>query len=883
MGKLSKKYDHKQVETGKYEFWLNNGFFKADASSHKPRFSIVLPPPNVTGMLHLGHAWDGTLQDIIVRRKRMQGYDTLWLPGTDHAGIATQAKVEERLQKEGTNRHVLGREKFLERAYAWKEEYAAIIHKQWAKLGLSLDYSRERFTLDEGFNQAVNYVFVKLYEKGLIYRGERIINWDPVAQTALSNIEVEHKEVEGAMYYFKYVLEDNPKEYIPVATTRPETMFGDTAVAVHPKDERYRHLIGKRVLIPGSKKPIPVIADEYVDPEFGTGAVKITPAHDPNDFEVGNRHQLERIIVMNKDATMNEHALKYAGMDRFECRKQLVKDLQEEGLLIKIEKIVHQVGHSQRTHVMVEPYLSEQWFVKMKPLAEAVIENQKNPDTKVRFFPERFEKILLNWMNDIQDWCISRQLWWGHRIPAYYHKETGEVVVSMTPPEDIENYVQDEDVLDTWFSSALWPFAALGWPDTEAKDYKRYFPTDVLVTGYDIIFFWVARMIFQSLEFTGQRPFKDVLIHGMFLDSQGRIMSKSLGNGVDPMEVIERYGCDALRHFISTNSAPGADQRFMEEKLEASWNFINKIWNAANFVLMNIDENMTTEDIRIDTSKLNVSDRYILHRLNETIERVDYNYDKYEFGEAMRYLYHFIWEDYCSWYIEMSKLTLQGDDEAAKKQTQSVLVYVLDKILKLLHPFMPFVTEEIYQAIPHDYPSIMISDWPTIQESYFFPKDISAFELLRDVIKAVRTIRAEVNVPLSKPIDLYIRPTNDEAESILTQNQEFLYRFCNPNTLIISQDVSSDEEMMTSIVTNAEILVPLKELIDIDQEIDRLEQEAKKLESEVQRCERMLSNPNFLKKAPEAKVEEERRKLQDYLSKYETVIARLKELKAMKN
>lgn len=883
MGKLSKKYDHKQVETGKYEFWLNNGFFKADASSHKPRFSIVLPPPNVTGMLHLGHAWDGTLQDIIVRRKRMQGYDTLWLPGTDHAGIATQAKVEERLQKEGTNRHVLGREKFLERAYAWKEEYAAIIHKQWAKLGLSLDYSRERFTLDEGFNQAVNYVFVKLYEKGLIYRGERIINWDPVAQTALSNIEVEHKEVEGAMYYFKYVLEDSPNEYIPVATTRPETMFGDTAVAVHPKDERYRHLIGKRVLIPGSKKPIPVIADEYVDPEFGTGAVKITPAHDPNDFEVGNRHQLERIIVMNKDATMNEHALKYAGMDRFECRKQLVKDLQEEGLLIKIEKIVHQVGHSQRTHVMVEPYLSEQWFVKMKPLAEAVIENQKNPDTKVRFFPERFEKILLNWMNDIQDWCISRQLWWGHRIPAYYHKETGEVVVSMTPPEDIENYVQDEDVLDTWFSSALWPFAALGWPDTEAKDYKRYFPTDVLVTGYDIIFFWVARMIFQSLEFTGQRPFKDVLIHGMFLDSQGRIMSKSLGNGVDPMEVIERYGCDALRHFISTNSAPGADQRFMEEKLEASWNFINKIWNAANFVLMNIDENMTTEDIRIDTSKLNVSDRYILHRLNETIERVDYNYDKYEFGEVMRYLYHFIWEDYCSWYIEMSKLTLQGDDEAAKKQTQSVLVYVLDKILKLLHPFMPFVTEEIYQAIPHDYPSIMISDWPTIQESYFFPKDISAFELLRDVIKAVRTIRAEVNVPLSKPIDLYIRPTNDEAESILTQNQEFLYRFCNPNTLIISQDVSSDEEMMTSIVTNAEILVPLKGLIDIDQEIDRLEQEAKKLESEVQRCERMLSNPNFLKKAPEAKVEEERRKLQDYLSKYETVIARLKELKAMKN
>ena len=882
MNKLSKKYDHQTVEQGKYEFWLEKDYFKADPSSNKPKFSIVLPPPNVTGKLHLGHAWDGTLQDIIVRRKRMQGYDTLWLPGTDHAGIATQAKVEEKLRDEGTNRHELGREKFVAQAYAWKDEYAEKIHKQWAKLGLSLDYSRERFTLDEGFNRAVNYVFVKLYEKGLIYRGERIINWDPAAQTALSNIEVEHKEVEGAMYYFKYVLADNPNEYIPVATTRPETMFGDTAVAVHPEDERYQAFVGKQVLIPGSKKPIPVITDEYVDPEFGTGAVKITPAHDPNDFEVGNRHNLERVIVMNKDATMNEHALKYEGMDRFECRKQLVNDLEAEGLLIKIEKIVHQVGHSERTHVMVEPYLSEQWFVKMEPLAKAVLENQKNPETKVHFFPERFEKILNNWMNDTLDWCISRQLWWGHRIPAYYHKETGEIVVSETPPKDIENYVQDEDVLDTWFSSALWPFATLGWPDTESEDYQRYFPTDVLVTGYDIIFFWVARMIFQSLEFTNERPFKDVLIHGMFLDSEGRIMSKSLGNGVDPMDVIDRFGCDALRHFVSTNSAPGADQRYMEEKLEASWNFINKLWNASNFVLMNIDDNMTTQDINIDGHQLNVSDQFILHRLNETIERVDYNYDKYEFGEAMRYLYHFVWEDYCNWYIEMAKLTLHGEDDIARKQTQSVLVYVLDKILKLLHPFMPFVTEEIYQAIPHDHESIMISEWPTINENYNFPEAIASFELLRDIITSVRQIRSEVNVPLSKPIHLHIRPANDETEAILKDNQAFIDRFCHPETLTIDQKFDSDEEMMTSVVTNAEIFIPLKGLIDVEEEIKRLEQEAKKLEGEVARCEKMLSNPNFVNKAPKAKVEEERTKLKDYQMKYETVVARLNELKAMK-
>jgi len=552
---LAKKYNHKEVETGKYQYWVENDFFKADVTSKRPQYTIVIPPPNVTGKLHLGHAWDTTIQDIIIRRKRMQGYDTLYLPGMDHAGIATQAKIEAKLKEKNISRYDLGREKFLEVAWEWKNEYAGFFREQWAKIGLSLDYSRERFTLDEGLNQAVNKVFVDLYNKGLIYRGERIINWDVQAKTALSNIEVEHKEIEGALYHFKYILEDG-SGHLEIATTRPETMFGDVAVAVHPKDKRYQHLVVKKVLIPGNKIAIPIILDEYVDIEFGTGAVKITPAHDPNDFEVGNRHDLERPICMNTDGSMNELAQKYQGLDRFICRKQLVIDLQNEGLVVKIEKHVHAVGHSERTGVIVEPYLSKQWFVKMRPLADRVIENQQDDEKKVNFYPERFEKTLNQWMENAYDWCISRQLWWGHRIPAYYHKSTNEVIVSITPPKDIENYIQDEDVLDTWFSSALWPFSALGWPDLKNEDYKRYFPNDVLVTGYDIIFFWVARMIFQSLEFTEKRPFKTVLIHGLIRDAENRKMSKSSGNGVDPMDVIEKYGCDSLRYILTTNSAP---------------------------------------------------------------------------------------------------------------------------------------------------------------------------------------------------------------------------------------------------------------------------------------------------------------------------------------
>ncbi|HEY8364777.1 MAG TPA: valine--tRNA ligase [Haloplasmataceae bacterium] len=871
---LAKKYDHKEVEKGKYQYWIENEFFKADVKAHKPHFTIVIPPPNVTGKLHLGHAWDTTLQDIIIRRKRMQGYDALYLPGMDHAGIATQAKVEEKLRKQNISRYDIGREQFLKVAWEWKEEYADLIRKQWAKLGLSLDYSRERFTLDEGLSKAVTKVFVDLYNKGLIYRGEKIINWDPEAQTAISNIEVEHKEIEGALYYFKYQFEDR-SSYLEVATTRPETMFGDVAVAVHPLDTRYNQLAGKKVLIPGSKKAIPIILDEYVDMNFGTGCVKITPAHDPNDFEVGNRHHLDRPICINPNGTMNELAGKYCGLDRFECRKQLVNDMQKENLLVKVEKHIHSVGHSERTGVIVEPYLSKQWFVKMKPLAMQVIKNQQNPEAKVNFYPERFEKTLIQWMENAYDWCISRQLWWGHRIPAYYHKETGEVVVSVEPPKDMENYVQDEDVLDTWFSSALWPFTTLGWPNTDKEDYKTYFPNDVLVTGYDIIFFWVARMIFQSLEFTNKRPFKNCLIHGLIRDSENRKMSKSLGNGIDPMDVIDKYGCDSLRYFLTTNSAPGLDLRYMEEKIEASWNFINKIWNASRYVLMNITEN---EKLDINSQKLNVADRWILTRLNDTIKLIDQNYDKFEFTEVGRYLQKFVWEDYCDWYIEMSKLTLNGDDEEAKTNTKAVLITVLEAIIKLLHPFIPFVTEEIYQNLPNTTTSITISAWPQVKDEYQFEQEQEIMESLQEIIKAVRNIRSEVNTPLSKPISMMIKTNNEKFEKDLLANKAYIEKFCNAGKLSIGSQFAIQEKVMTSVIKNGVIYVPLHGLIDVEKELNRLKQELIKLENEVNRCEKMLSNPNFINKAPKEKVEEEKAKLVDYKTKYETVKKRIEEL-----
>ncbi|RXS86228.1 valine--tRNA ligase [Geobacillus sp. PK12] len=869
------KYDHRAVEAGRYEWWLKGKFFEATGDPDKQPFTIVIPPPNVTGKLHLGHAWDTTLQDIITRMKRMQGYDVLWLPGMDHAGIATQAKVEEKLRQQGLSRYDLGREKFLEETWKWKEEYAGHIRSQWAKLGLGLDYTRERFTLDEGLSKAVREVFVSLYRKGLIYRGEYIINWDPVTKTALSDIEVVYKEVKGALYHLRYPLADG-SGCIEVATTRPETMLGDTAVAVHPDDERYKHLIGKMVKLPIVGREIPIIADEYVDMEFGSGAVKITPAHDPNDFEIGNHHNLPRILVMNEDGTMNENAMQYQGLDRFECRKQIVRDLQEQGVLFKIEEHVHSVGHSERSGAVVEPYLSTQWFVKMKPLAEAAIKLQQT-DGKVQFVPERFEKTYLHWLENIRDWCISRQLWWGHRIPAWYHKETGEIYVDHEPPKDIENWEQDPDVLDTWFSSALWPFSTMGWPDTDSPDYKRYYPTDVLVTGYDIIFFWVSRMIFQGLEFTGKRPFKDVLIHGLVRDAQGRKMSKSLGNGVDPMDVIDQYGADALRYFLATGSSPGQDLRFSTEKVEATWNFANKIWNASRFALMNMG-GMTYEELDLSGEKT-VADHWILTRLNETIDTVTKLAEKYEFGEAGRTLYNFIWDDLCDWYIEMAKLPLYGDDEAAKKTTRSVLAYVLDNTMRLLHPFMPFITEEIWQNLPHEGESITVAPWPQVRPELSNEEAAEEMRMLVDIIRAVRNVRAEVNTPPSKPIALYIKVKDEQVRAVLMKNRAYLERFCNPSELLIDTNVPAPDKAMTAVVTGAELIMPLEGLINIEEEIKRLEKELDKWNKEVERVEKKLANEGFLAKAPAHVVEEERRKRQDYIEKREAVKARLAELK----
>lgn len=871
------KYDPKSVEKGRYEWWLKGKFFETKDDGTKPPYSIVIPPPNVTGKLHLGHAWDTTLQDIITRMKRMQGYDVLWLPGMDHAGIATQAKVEQKLRSEGKTRYDLGREKFLEETWKWKEEYAGHIRDQWAKLGLGLDYRRERFTLDEGLSRAVQEVFVSLYKKGLIYRGEYIINWDPETKTALSDIEVIYKDVKGAFYHLRYPLKDG-SGYIEVATTRPETMLGDTAVAVHPEDERYKHLIGKTVILPIVGREIPIIADEYVDMEFGSGAVKITPAHDPNDFEVGNRHNLERILVMNEDGTMNEMAGKYEGMDRFECRRQIVEDLKEQGYLIKIEEMTHSVGHSERSGAVVEPYLSTQWFVKMKPLAEAAIKLQKS-ENKVNFVPERFEKIYLHWVENIRDWCISRQLWWGHRIPAWYHKETGEVYVGIEPPKDSENWEQDPDVLDTWFSSALWPFSTMGWPDTDAPDYKRYYPTDCLVTGYDIIFFWVSRMIFQGIEFTGQRPFKDVLIHGLVRDSQGRKMSKSLGNGVDPMDVIDQYGADSLRYFLATGSSPGQDLRYSTEKVESVWNFANKIWNASRFALMNMGD-LQYEDIDL-TGEKTVADKWILTRLNETIQTVTDLAERYEFGEVGRALYNFIWDDFCDWYIEMAKLTLYGEDEAAKKTTRSVLAYVLDQTLRLLHPFMPFITEEIWQNLPHEGESITVASWPKVREELSDEVAAKEMKLLVDIIRSVRNIRAEVQTPMSKKIKMMVKAHDENTLKTLETNRAYLERFCNPETLTMAIDIDTPEKAMTAVVTGAEIFLPLEGLINVEEEIARLEKELEKLNSEVERVQKKLSNKNFVEKAPAKVVEEERAKEKDYLEKRQVVQTRIQELKSL--
>lgn len=831
---LDTKYNHLEVEKGKYQTWKEKGYFTSGDLSKKP-YAIVIPPPNVTGKLHLGHAWDTTLQDILIRYKRMDGYDALWLPGMDHAGIATQAKVDAKLREEGINPRSMDREAWLEHAWKWKKDYAENIHEQWAKLGLSLDYTKERFTLDEGLSHAVKHVFVTLYNKGLIYRGERIINWDPKAMTALSNEEVIYKDVEGAFYHIKYMIEDSD-EYLEVATTRPETLFGDTAVAVNPDDERYKKYIGKHVVLPIVNKLIPIVADEHADMEFGTGVVKITPAHDPNDFEVGNRHNLERIIVMNPDATMNEHAGKYCGMDRFACREALVKDLEEAGLLISIEKMTHSVGHSERTDVMVEPYLSKQWFVKMRPLADAVLKNQKNKDTKVNFVPERFEKIMNHWMEITYDWCISRQLWWGHRIPAWYKGD--EVYVGYEAPKE-EGWVQDPDVLDTWFSSALWPFSTLGWPeDTDLL--KRYYPNNVLVTGYDIIPFWVNRMTFQGLEFTGQRPFKDCLIHGLIRDKEGRKMSKSLGNGVDPMDVIEKYGADALRYFLSTATAPGMDLRYDEEKVASTWNFINKLWNASRYVLMNLgefkEENQTMDE-------LTTSDKWILTKLEQTIQTVRKHMDQYEFHVVGTELYRFIWDDFCDWYIELTKGSINNT-------TKTVLVKVLTSILKMLHPFMPYVTEEIYQMLPIHEESIMISHYPVYEEEYVFEKETKDMEEMIDFITRVRTYKLEQKVP-KEAVVYYVGKEKELVFKLLKVQNE-------------TTELTSDMEktMIHSNYDQYKIAYQFDQSKNKQELKEKLEKELSSLNKSIERRKKLLSNQGYVSHAPEQIVNKERENLQ---------------------
>ena len=841
---LDKKYEHKNTEANKYQIWKEKGYFKADNTSDKTPFCIVIPPPNVTGKLHIGHAYDTSLQDVIVRYKRMQGFDTLWLPGMDHAAIATEAKVVKKLKDQGIDKYEYGREKFLEACWDWTREYGDNIRNQWAGLGLSVDYTRERFTLDDDLNRAVRKVFVDYYNQGIIYRGERIINWDPEAQTALSNEEVIYKDVEGAFYHLKYKVAGSD-EFLDVATTRPETLFGDTAVAVNPEDERYKHLIGKKVILPVLNKEIPIVADEHADPEFGTGCVKITPAHDPNDFEVGNRHNLERVVVMNSDATMNENAGKYCGMTREKCREELLKDLEADGLLLSIEKMTHSVGHSERTGVMVEPYLSKQWFVKMGPLAEKVLKFQKDKDKKVNFVPKRFEKILNHWMEISYDWCISRQLWWGHRIPAWYRDE--ELYVGMEAPEG-EGWKQDEDVLDTWFSSALWPFSTLGWPD-KTVDLERYFPTDCLVTGYDIIFFWVARMTFQSEYLNDVRPFKDCVIHGLIRDKEGRKMSKSLGNGVDPFDMVDKYGADSLRYYLSTDGSMGMDLRFDEVKLTSTWNYINKIWNASRFTLMNI-EDLT----KVEFKNLKLEDKWILTKYNKVLKSVTKHMDKYEFNLAGAEIYDFVWTDFCSSYIELSKYNLESNT------TKSVLYTVLMGILKMLHPFMPFVTEEIYGMLPiKDAESIMISEYPKYNKKHVFEEEMLLVdEILKDIVE-IRNIKANNNI--KKDAKVLITSDNEEALSIYKAQLKITeeYEITSPKADLASKTFKSNHVEITYYYEEEKVDTAL------------LEEEIKKLEASIARRKNLLSNENYVNKAPANIVEQDRKKLEEEEQKLENL------------
>jgi len=843
---LDTKYNHLEVEQNKYDNWKDKGYFNSGDLSKKP-YAIVIPPPNVTGKLHLGHAYNGAIQDAIIRYKRMQGFDTLWLPGMDHAAIATEAKVVKRLKDKGINKYEYGRENFLNACWDWTHEYGDNIRSQWAKMGLSVDYSKERFTLDEGLNKAVTKVFVDYYNEGIIYRGEKIINWDPEAGTALSNEEVIYQDVEGAFYHLKYYIEGTD-EYLDVATTRPETLFGDTAVAVNENDERYKKYIGKNVVLPIVNKLIPIIADEHADPEFGTGVVKITPAHDPNDFEVGNRHNLERIVVMNPDATMNENAHKYEGMTREECREALLKDLDKEGLLIRIEPMTHSVGHSERTGVMVEPYLSKQWFVKMGTLAERVLETQAKDDEKVNFVPEKFEKTLTHWMEDCYDWCISRQLWWGHRIPAWYKGD--EVYVGEEAPKE-EGWVQDEDVLDTWFSSALWPFSTLGWPEN-TQDMERYFPNDCLVTAYDIIFFWVARMVFQSEHIQGKRPFKDCVIHGLIRDKEGRKMSKSLGNGIDPMDMIDEYGADALRYYLNTDCAFGTDLRFDETKMSSTWNYINKIWNASRFVLMNIEG---LEEYSFDN--LTKIDKWILNKYENIVKSTISHMDKYEFNLVGAETYDFVWNDFCSNYIEFAKF------ESDSVTTKSVLCYVLTGILKILHPFMPFVTEEIYNMLPiKDAESIMISKYP--EYNYEFTFEDNSLDLIIDLIKRVRKIKLENNLDKN-----YLIVTKSE---LVLENKELISKVLKNENILTSYD---GEFTNIDISFEGDIVSIYYDGSLSDEEKERLVKEKERLISSIERREKLLSNENYVNKAPVDIVESERKSLAKDKDELEIIIKKL--------
>ena len=878
---LEKKYDPSQVEERLYREWMEKGYFHAEPDDSKTPFTIVIPPPNITGQLHMGHALDNTLQDILIRWKRMQGFSALWLPGTDHASIATEAKIVETMAKEGLKKEDIGREKFLERAWEWKKVYGGRIVEQLKKLGSSCDWERERFTMDEGLSKAVLEVFVRLYEKGLIYRGDRIINWCPKCCTSISDAEVEYEEQEGSFWHIKYPIKDSDG-FVTVATTRPETMLGDTAVAVNPDDERYKGLVGKTVILPLMDREIPIIADSYVDKEFGTGVVKITPAHDPNDFEVGLRHGLQQIRVMDDRAVMNENAGRYAGMGRYEARKKIVEDLKELGLLAKIEGHKHNVGTCYRCGTVIEPILSRQWFVKMKPLAEPAIEAVK--DGTVKFVPERFSKIYFNWMENIQDWCISRQLWWGHRIPAYYCQGCGEMMVAREQPDRCPkcgstNLVQDPDTLDTWFSSALWPFSTLGWPE-KTRDLEYFYPTDVLVTGYDIIFFWVARMIFSALEHTGREPFKYVFIHGIVRDAQGRKMSKSLGNGIDPLEVIQQYGTDALRFALTTGNSPGNDLRFSSEKVEAGRNFANKIWNATRFVLMNFDENVDFG--KVDRSKLTAADKWILSRTNTVVKEVTENLENFELGIALQKIYEFIWEEFCDWYIELVKPRLFDRDDPTRLEAQWVLNHVLGTAMKLLHPYMPFVTEEIYRHLINDDDSIMISAWPVYDSSMEFSEDEKDMELVMDAIKAVRNIKAEMNVPPAKKIKLIFVAGGSERR-ILKDGTKFIERLAGASEILIQADKAGvPDDAVTAVVPGAEIYIPLEDLVDIAKELDRLAKEKENLEKELERVNGKLSNEGFVSKAPAKVVEEERAKKAKYSEMYEKVLARIASLEKLR-